>query len=108
MAENNDQAAPESLQQLLSAKGDRPHFFPDKSQDKLLAMLMAVVAELAVVRERLDTHERLANQQQLPRSEDVEDFKADPRTAEERAAWREDYIARVMRIITTELDDLRR
>ena len=97
----------ESLKRLLSAKGDRPHFLTHKSQDKLLAMLMAVVAELAVVRERLDTHERLANQEQLPRSDAVENFKADARTAEERTAWREDYIARVMRIITDELDGLR-
>ncbi len=106
MAEQ-DKHATESLKRLLSAKGDRPNFLADKSQDKLLSMLMAVVAELAVVRERLDTHERLANQEKLPRSDDVENFKADSRTAEERAAWREDYIARVMRIITNELDDLR-
>ncbi len=104
---NNDDHAPESLKRLLSAKGDRPNFFTDKSQDKLLAMLMAVVAELAVVRERLDTHERLANREQLPKSDDVESFKADSSAAAERSAWRDDYIARVMRIITNELDDLR-
>ena len=100
-------AADEVIRRIRTAKGQRPHFFPDPNVDKLLAMLMAVVAELAVVRERLDTHERLADQDQLPSHAKVEDFKANDQVAEQRTQWRGDYISRVMRVITSELDQLK-
>jgi hypothetical protein len=71
---------------IKTAKGQRPYFFDDPNIDKLLAMFMALVSEVAVLRERLDTHERLD---------------------EERAEWRAAYVARVMRILTVELDRLK-
>jgi hypothetical protein len=42
------------------AKGKRPVYFNDPENDKLLAITMAVAGELSVLRERLDTIERLA------------------------------------------------
>ena len=43
------------------AKGKRPVFFPDEpAADRLMTMLMALVTEVAVMRERLDTVESLA------------------------------------------------
>ena len=41
------------------AKGKRPVYFNDPECDKLLAIVMAVAGELAAVRERLDTLERI-------------------------------------------------
>ena len=40
-------------------KGKRPYFFDDPAVERVLAITMAVVQELAVTRERLDTIERL-------------------------------------------------
>ena len=39
----------------LAAKGRRPQFLDDPDSDRLLAMIMALTGELAVLRERLDT-----------------------------------------------------
>jgi hypothetical protein len=44
-------------------KGRRPDFFEDSAVDRLLSLTMAVVGEVAVLRERLDTVERLLDAQ---------------------------------------------
>ena len=93
---------------IRAAKGQRPMFFDDPSVDKLVAMLMALVAEVAVLRERLDTHERLAGMQNWATAESIEAFRADETVAAERAEWREAYVARIMRVITDELEQLKK
>ena len=42
------------------AKGKKPTFFADPQVDKLMAIVMALAGEVSVLRERLDTVERLA------------------------------------------------
>ena len=42
------------------AKGRRPTYFDDPENDKLLAIVMALAGEVSVLRDRLDTVERLA------------------------------------------------
>jgi hypothetical protein len=42
-----------------TAKGKRPVYFEDPQVDKLLAMVIALTGEVSVLRERLDTLERL-------------------------------------------------
>ena len=41
-------------------KGRNPHFFDDPNIDRLLTMIMELSSEESVMRDRLDTHERLA------------------------------------------------
>ena len=50
---------------IHTAKGRRPYFFDDPDIDKLLAMIMALVGEVSVMRERMDTHERLAQKNEV-------------------------------------------
>ena len=92
---------------IRTAKGHRPFFFEDPSVDKLVAMLMALVSEVAVLRERLDTHERLAESETWSSAANVEGFQASADVEGERAEWREAYVARIMRVITDELERLR-
>ena len=94
-------------QRIRTAKGHRPTFSPDESTDKLVAMLMALVGEVAVLRERLDTHERLAESEVWPRVASVESFAAADEVAAQRAEWRDAYVARIMRVITDELERLK-
>ncbi|MBW4504596.1 MAG: hypothetical protein KME57_34885 [Scytonema hyalinum WJT4-NPBG1] len=42
-----------------TAKGKRPVYFEDPQTDKVLAIVMALIGEVSVLRERLDTIERL-------------------------------------------------
>ena len=41
------------------AKGQRPTFFDDPDTDKLVSMLMGLAGEVSVMRDRMDTIERL-------------------------------------------------
>lgn len=59
-----------------TARGRRPYFFDDPNVDKLLAMIMALAGEVSVLRERLDTHERLAAVGKRPSAAEVENYSA--------------------------------
>jgi len=74
----------------------------------LLAMIMALAGEVSVVRERLDTHERLAAKKKLASHQAIEDYEPDEITEAFRAQWRAEFIARVLRIVQVELDQISR
>lgn len=86
------------------AKGKRPVYFDDPQLDKLLAIVMALAGEVSVLRERLDTLERLAQTKGLFSIEEIEAYQPDDQIAQEREQWRADYIARVLRVVHEELD----
>ena len=71
-------------------------------------MIMALTGEVSVIRERLDTHERLAQKKKVPTHQAIEDYKPDDVTEAFRAQWRADYIARILRIVQVELDQITR
>ena len=91
---------------VRTAKGRRPYFFDDPNIDKLLAMIMALAGEVSVIRERMDTHERLAQKKKWATHEAMEDYEPDEITEAFRAQWRADYIGRILRIIQVELDHI--
>lgn len=85
------------------AKGRRPFFHDDPAVDKLLAMVMALTGEVAVLKDRLDTHERLAAQGQVATPQNIEAFEVDEAVEDTREAARAAMLARVFRILA--LDD---
>ena len=88
------------------AKGRRPQFFELEESERLMSILMAVVEELAVTRERLDTVERLLEAQgNLDRSA-IEAFHPNAKQARERGLKHQEYIARVLRIVQQEREEL--
>jgi hypothetical protein len=96
---------------LTGAKplGKRPYFFDDPAVERVLAVTMAVAQEVAVLRERLDTVERLLEKNggsgNFSRA-DIDAYAPDPAAATERAEWSRMYIARVLRIVQQELEAL--
>ena len=88
------------------AKGERPYFFDDPSVDKLLAMLMGLAGEVSVLRDRLDTVERLAEQNKLFTRTEIENYQPDEAALRERAERREIFLGEVTRIIHAELEGL--
>lgn len=86
------------------AKGRRPYFLESPDSDKLLAMIVAMVGEISVVKDRLDTHERLAAAGKVATPEEIEAFDPDEEVEDEREAWRADMLARVFRIIAVTQD----
>lgn len=88
------------------AKGERPYFFDDPAIDKLLAMLMGLAGEVSVLRDRLDTVERLAEQNKLFTRSEVEDYQPDEDALRERAERRAVFLSEVTRIIEAELEGM--
>lgn len=87
-----------------TAKGRRPYFFDDPNVDKLLAMIMALAGEVSVLRERLDTHERLAARKKWPSETNVEDYDAPDDVGKSRDEWRSQYVSRILRIVGEDVD----
>lgn len=88
------------------AKGKRPYFFDDPAVERILSITMAVAGELAVVRERLDSLERILEKKDLLTMAEVEKYEPDDASAEERQQWHAEYIARILRIIQQEMEAL--
>lgn len=86
------------------AKGKRPVYFDDPQTDKLLAIVMALTGEVSVLHERLDTIERLAEAKGLFSSQEIETYEPDEQAIKEREQWRNEYIARVLRVVQEELE----
>jgi len=88
------------------AKGKRPQFFESAESERLMAILMAVVEELAVTRERLDTVERLLETGGSLDRNAIESFHPDREQARERGLMNQEYIARVLRFLQQEREAL--
>lgn len=89
------------------AKGKRPYFLDDPAVERVLSITMAVAGELAVMRERLDTIERLLAAGNILSQDDIENFEPDEQAAAERGTWHKEYIARILRIVQQEVEGLK-
>ncbi|MFG6441560.1 hypothetical protein [Roseateles sp. LKC17W] len=81
--------------------GKRPYFMTPEVE-RVLAITMALVQELAVSRQRQDTLERLLLAQGVIAPGAVDGFRPDATAAAERALWTQEYLARVLRILQQE------
>ncbi|BDW81513.1 hypothetical protein MACH24_09510 [Erythrobacter sp. Dej080120_24] len=89
------------------AKGKRPTYFEDPDLEKTFAVLMALVAEVSVLRERLDTVERLLETKGSLNRSDIENYRPDLEAGKERGRATQAYISRVMRIFQQEVEALK-
>jgi hypothetical protein len=86
---------------------DRPTYFDAGDVDRVMAILLALVSEVASIRERLDSHERISATGALPAVETVEAYQPGAAAEAEREAWRDGYIRRLFRVITEDVEALR-
>jgi hypothetical protein len=63
-----------------------------------MTFFFELMTEVSVLRERLDTVERLLDEKGAISRADIEAFRADPIAETERTAWRDAYFRRVMRM----------
>jgi hypothetical protein len=87
------------------SKGHRPFFMKDPDVDRLLAIVTALTAEVAVVRERLDTTERLAALGLPATAANIEAYQPDPEVEAAREAVRAAMLDRVFRILAIRGED---
>ncbi len=88
------------------AKGRRPAYFADPATDRTLSIVMAVMAEVSVLRERLDTVERLLETKGSITRADIEAYAPDRTAGEERGLATKAYIARVLRAVQQDMEAL--
>jgi hypothetical protein len=81
--------------------GKRPYFLSPQVE-RVLAITMAVVQELAVTRQRCDTLERLLLAKGVFAEGEIDRFEPDAQAAAERGMWTQEYLARVLRIVQQE------
>jgi hypothetical protein len=91
-----------------TARGHRPTFLNDPANDRIIAMLMSLVTEVAVLRDRLDTVEAIAARKGVMLAQEIETFEPDPARAAAREAWRQEYLGRILYVFQEETEDLAR
>lgn len=87
-------------------KGMIPQNFQDPATGKLLTMTLALMEELSVTYDRVDTLEHLLVQSGHLNEGAVDTFLPDEQIAQKRAIRRKEFLARSMRAITEELRNL--
>jgi hypothetical protein len=86
------------------SKGGRPYFLEDPAVERVLNITMAVATEVAVLRERLDTIERLLEKGGIFSSADIDAYRPDEEAEAARQQWHARYAARILRMVQQELD----
>ncbi|AJP74552.1 hypothetical protein [Sphingomonas hengshuiensis] len=89
------------------AKGKRPDFLGDPTSERMLSILLAVAGEVSVLRERLDTVERLLDAKGTIDRADIDAYRPDPDAAYQRSVLTKDYIARIMRGVQQDMESMR-
>jgi hypothetical protein len=79
------------------ARYKRPQFFDSPETDMLLSMIIDLAGEVSVLRDRLDTHERLSVASGGFGPTDVDGYRADAADAAQRDEARSGYLRRVLR-----------
>lgn len=88
-------------------KGKRPYFFDDPAVERIMNITMAIGMELAVVRERMDSMERLLEEKGIMTRAEIENYVPATKDIEtQRQQWHSEYISRILRIIQQEMEQL--
>ena len=95
MTENGDSTSRRPAPQI--AKGAQPSFFDDPALEAMHGMLIVLLEQVCVLRDRLDTYERLGEQGIAITAQAVEAYEPDDSVEEFREQRRRELIDRVMR-----------
>lgn len=86
-------------------KGYRPANLGPAHIEHVLSITMTLAAEVVALREKLDSVIRLNTEKPSFTAADVEAYEASPAAAAERAAWRQAYLSRLLRILYEEIPE---
>lgn len=98
--------SPSEIIQLANTKsqGKRPEYFSDSMSEHSFSISMALMAELAVARERIDTLERLLVSKGVLSKNEVEEFVPSPEEGQERQQAQVEYSARILRSLQQQVE----
>lgn len=89
-----------------NAKGKRPDYLSDPTSEKILAMLMALAGEVSVMRDRMETIERLSEKNGVFSIEDIENYAPSGDEQVVRQKRRAEYLQRIFRTVQEGIEDL--
>ncbi|MEY2882941.1 MAG: hypothetical protein RL490_665 [Pseudomonadota bacterium] len=87
-------------------KGARPKYLEDPASDRILSIVMALAGEVSVVKERLDTVERLLDAKGSISRADIEAYAPDRAAGHERGLATREFIARILRGVQQDMESL--
>ena len=90
-----------------TVKGKRPDFFDEPGVDYLMAMTTTLIQEVAVLRDRVDLIERVAEAKGVILRDEVESFELDETALIEREGRRNAYMARIFAVFEQEQAQLK-
>jgi hypothetical protein len=88
-----------------TAKGKKPVYF-DPTTDKLITMVTTLMGEVSVMRDRLDSVERLIEKHGLFEQGEIETFEITDSVHRERASRRSAFLSRMLRGVAEDLQNL--
>lgn len=80
---------------IKDAKGKRPHFYESPGLDQAMSMIMVLASELATLRDRQDSAERVAKAHGIDLAAGIETLDLDQDALEEREARRQGFLDRL-------------
>ena len=89
------------------SKGKRPKYLSTPAEEHLLSMVMVLAEELAVMRERTDTLERLLDKYGVINRAEIEDFQPGKETGQVRQKRHLEFTTRLLRSLRQEVDTLK-
>lgn len=89
-----------------NAKGRRPAYLSDPTAEKILAMVMALAGEVSVMRDRMETMERLSEKSGVFSGEDIENYVPPDDEKATREKRRTEYLQRIFRAVQQGIDEL--
>ena len=85
----------------------RPQYLANAELDKFMMMLNALIVEVSVIRDRLDTHEALAEAGKIATGANIEAYEITEDRQALREGRREAMLKRIYRIVLEELEECR-
>lgn len=89
------------------AKGKRPKYLSTPAEEHLLSMVMVLAEELAVMRERSDTLERLLDKYGVVNRVEIENYKPGKETGQARQKQHLQFTSRLLRSLRQEVDTMK-
>jgi hypothetical protein len=97
--------APVQRPRPRKARGqDRPQYLDSPDLDRMMIMFMGLMAEVSALRDRVDTHEALAEKGQVATTQAVEAYELDAARHSAREAQRDALLSRTLRVLYEDRD----
>ncbi len=80
---------------IRDARGKRPQFYEAQGLDQAMSMILVLASEFAVLRERMDTLERILEAHGIDAAAAIEAYAPTTEVLTARETWRQAFLARL-------------